>query len=421
MTRRWLATAATVVVILAAWSSAAPDVASAGTPDEIDVAAVGLARDRGISIDEADQRLDWQAAAPDLAERLSADLDAKFGGLWIAIDDGDRLKVGVVSPVDARSAEIVRADAVAAGVGGVVDTVAVRHSQTELDAASDWLGEELTRVNVGAGSSLRSGIRTNLNAVALDQIGGATLTPAQTDLIATARARYGDLLTMGTYPSGLRQTAGCFVNFCPPPLRGGVKIRSDVNIKCTGGFIAQQTDGTFVQLTAGHCWRPNNGDWKTVIPIDFAWHTIGPTAAILSSLDFDVLTIKLNNPLGWAMPSATVHVTASDDTTENETYAIHSDNLSTVGMRICTTGEASIFSDCGTVDELNVTDTFEGITHHHFGIAEDICASSGDSGSPMYAKHIAFGIAFAGDDSCNVAYEGVRKAEILFFINILHS
>ena len=64
---------------------------------------------------------------------------------------------------------------------------------------------------------------------------------------------------------------------------------------------------------------------------------------------------------------ATVRVTASDDTTENLNYVIHSDNLCVVGMRICTTGEKSIFSDCGEVDELGVTDTYNGTIHHHWG------------------------------------------------------
>jgi len=391
----------------------------ASAAGEVDVAALGLAKDRGISISEAQERLDWQVAAPDLAVTLAARLGSKFGGLWIAPDDGDRIKVGVTTPADQRSIDTALSAADAAGVGSAVDVVVVRHSQAELDAANDWLGEELTRVNTGAASPLRAGIRTNLNLVALDQPIGGTLTASQLDLLAAATIRYRDLVQVGTYTGRSEALASCLFIWCQPPLRAGIQIFSNQKT-CTGGFIGQSNfDGTFVQFSAGHCWTFGETPWQTMFPSDGSVHTVGPAFSILSDKDFDVFVIKVNNPAGWSLPSATVRVTASDDTTENLSYVIHSDNLSVVGMRICTTGEKSIFSDCGEVDELGVTDTYDGTTHHHLGIADDICAHPGDSGAPMYANHVAFGVLVAGS-GCEIAYESIRTAELKFNVHVLH-
>ena len=42
-----------------------------------------------------------------------------------------------------------------------------------------------------------------------------------------------------------------------------------------------------------------------------------------------------------------------------------------------------------------------------------------DSGAPMYAKHVAFGVLIGGG-GCDIYYEGIRAAEKTFFVNVLH-
>ena len=46
---------------------------------------------------QAEIRLSWQETVPSLNEALSSQLPAAiFGGIWIAPNDGDRVKVSVV-------------------------------------------------------------------------------------------------------------------------------------------------------------------------------------------------------------------------------------------------------------------------------------------------------------------------------------
>ena len=54
------------------------------------------ARERGITVAEAQQRLGWQALTPDLAERVEASLRGGFGGVWI--DSAPETTSGPVSP-----------------------------------------------------------------------------------------------------------------------------------------------------------------------------------------------------------------------------------------------------------------------------------------------------------------------------------
>src|SRR5688572_7083026 len=55
-----------------------------------------LAEDRGISLGEAELRLLWQLKAPLLEEDAARQLSSAFGGVWIDVNDGDRIKLGVV-------------------------------------------------------------------------------------------------------------------------------------------------------------------------------------------------------------------------------------------------------------------------------------------------------------------------------------
>src|SRR5690349_6975527 len=87
--------AATVVALLPAVSAAAAD--------PFANEAAGFARQRGITIAEAEQRLGWQMIAPDLEERLEGSMPSTFGAVWIDANDRDRVKVGVAPVIDDAS------------------------------------------------------------------------------------------------------------------------------------------------------------------------------------------------------------------------------------------------------------------------------------------------------------------------------
>jgi hypothetical protein len=399
--------------LVAALPATAATVSSAATDGE----AAAFARERGISVAEAQRRLGWQVIAPDLSARLERDLPG-FGGVWIAIFEGDRVKVGVAGPITDELAAAVRDAAAGVGLGPDYDLVPTRHTMADLLGAGDWLAGELDRVNADAPNGLTAGLRTDRNVIELQRPAQGSLTRAQSDLIEAAKARLGDKLVVGAY-AGRPALRGCFYPYCDPPLRGGVKIR--LNGACTGGFIARsKVDSKVYQFTAGHCGAPSNLDWWTLFTNGWP-HDIGQMwNSNVSANGGDMGILRIDNVPGWD-PEAWVYVTDGPDTTADDTYHISSDNYSVVGMRICTTGASWGESDCGYVTQLDVSFPYGGgLTVHGLGRAS-FCGTSGDSGSPMYSYHVAYGLQVAGFAACDSVYQGIRAAETEMNVNVLHT
>jgi hypothetical protein len=161
-------------------------------------------------------------------------------------------------------------------------------------------------------------------------------------------------------------------------------------------------------------------DWSTKFA-NLSAHVVGPVWHWEWNANGDAAILSINNVPGWN-PQGRVQVTAGPETTANETYNIADDKLSVEGMRICTTGQASGQSRCGHVTELDFTTDYDGPTVHHLG-RSSVCAMPGDSGAPMYAKHHGYGILVAGasNGDCDTLYQGIRGAEKLLNVNILHA
>jgi hypothetical protein len=405
-------------VVLSFFGLGAPAAGAVAPPaGKLDAVAVGLARDRGISLAEAQQRLGWQAHAPAVSQRASAILGGTFGGVWIDAAHGDRVEIGVTAAAGAAGARNALAAAAATGLTDGVDVVSVKHSAAELDAADKWLGDQLATVNASARSALAVGERTDLNAVELDVSAGGSLTNVQSALVAAARNRFGDALVVGSY-AGQPTPRSCVYPFCDPPLRGGIEIFSN-GFGCTGAFIAQsRVDSKLYQFTAGHCGQASLGPWATLFT-DGSTHFVGPIHHWEWNAGGDEAIMLVNNPVGWQLPSATVEVTAGPNTAADPNYTIGSENFSVLGQRICTTGAFLGFSSCGTVTELELTTTYGGVTVNHLGRGS-FCGVAGDSGAPMYASHVAFGLQVAGFSECDSIYQGILAAESVLNVNLLH-
>jgi streptogrisin C len=391
--------------------------------DEDEVA--GFARQRDIPADQARQRLAWQAAAPDLAEALATSLRSRSAGVWVDVNDRDRIKVGIVGGLDSTILAAVRRAAEDVGLAaGGYDVLGVAHTLTALEADNQWLGGEIARVNQGAAATLVTSIRTDRNAVELLTPREGTLTAEQAALTATAVQRLGDKLITGRY-DGQLEARSCGSAYCGAPLRGGVRITPDIvnnNSGCTAGFVAQsKVDEKQYILTAGHCGSAyNTVDWVSQTYDGTGYeYEIGPVWHWHWSGQGDMAIIRVDNPLLWN-PKPWVNVTDGPDTTKNETYTIGSDKTSVIGMRICTTGSYYGHSDCGFVTHLGMTGTYGGMTVHNLGRAS-FCGTSGDSGSPMYAQHVAFGLQVAGFSECDSVYQGIKAAETKLNVNVLHS
>ena len=228
---------------------------------QADPAARAIAAQQHVSLTEAAIRLSWQQAVPSLNTVLSSQLSAAiFGGTWIATNDGDRIKVGVVGLTPHNRAVVMQA-ARTVGLSAATDPVSVKYSLDQLVSADTWLAaqlDELSPNKIGA-IHLDADYRTDLNRVLLG-VAGQNLTTAERLLVGRAKTRYGDLIQVVAQPAGtaVGTTLDCVTTpgqYCYPPLRGGVEIFT-INSQgqpqpgvCTGGFIAgSRIDGKLYRV-----------------------------------------------------------------------------------------------------------------------------------------------------------------------------
>jgi hypothetical protein len=429
--------ALTVPITLTSTTQPTAPTASAAvtTPvQQVDPAARAIAGQQHVTLAQAELRLSWQQAVPSLNAALSSQLSAAvLGGIWIAPNDGDRVKVGVVSS-DPRTLAIAARAVRAAGLSAATDLVHVRYSAKQLQNADAWLGSQLNELTHGRTTpiGLYSDYRMDLNRVQLG-VAGHGLTTAERTLISRATARYGDLVQIVTQPDteAVGTSLDCTYPYCFPPLRGGISITSTngigVQAQCTGAFIASsRTDGKLYQFTAGHCVAEGSftGTWSTKFP-DGSTHAVGPVHNYTDGPSGDMAILAINNPSGWQLPQGWVYVTANSGvTTLNEEYPISSAQYSTQGARVCKSGAAYGKTTCGTVTALGVNYQFlqlNGlVTVDNMGEA-NFCGTAGDSGGPVFAAHQAFGLLIGerGRNSCDLFYQGIVGAENAMHVNIV--
>ena len=409
-----------------------------------DPAALELAAQQHVSLAQAEIRLSWQRAAPSLNTALSRQLPAAaFGGIWIAPNDGDRVKVGLVGADRRLQAAIMRA-AGAAGLSAATDIVSVRYSARQVVAADAWLGIQLDKLARGSSGPIHLDVsyRMDLNTVELG-VAGHSLTAAEQALVTRVKARYGDLVQVVAQPSGssVGTPLDCAHSSvtpayprCNAPLRGGITIFTNPSSTqhggtCTGGFLARdRTTEQFYQFTAGHCAvESGTGTWWTYFA-DGSQHAIGTVHKYILGGAGDMAILNINNPNGWELPHGWVYVMAGSNTTLNERYPITSAQYSTEGARVCETGAVS-GTTCGTVVQLGVT-VCEPVGSpctvvQNLGEAS-FCGSQGDSGAPVFASNQAFGLAVFKNTYrsglnfyCGTAYQGIIGAANAMNVNIV--
>ena len=428
------------------------------SPSEFEVAS--FAEDRGLELAEATERLRWQSRVPELGLRIAAELGTAFGGIWIDVNDGDRIKVGIVTsspadrglrlgapswatyldqqefdrPMSAEAPADARAGRTSPGLTGspaaireaidviadelnlaqATDVIEVEHTLAELEAMNEWIGHE---IEASTSDGLVAGIRTDINVVQLQVPRNRALSSEQQALVDKAKTVLGPGLALSAY-DGKAEPRACTYPYCDPALRGGIRIHNS-GAGCTGAFVARsKVDSKMYMFTAGHCVKsPYTDNWSTKFT-DGSWHVIGSRHNSIFGNGGDMAILRINNVPGWS-PDNWVHVTSGPDTTTNQTYTITSERYSVIGMRICTTGAFYGASDCGVVTSLGVTVSYGGKTVKGLGRGT-FCGTSGDSGAPMYASHRAYGLQVAGFSECDSLYQGISAAESKMNVNVIH-
>jgi len=406
-----------------------------------DPAVTTLAKDRNISIQEAQRRIGWQQPAVELGEELRRALGARFGGLWIDPADGGRVKVGIPGGATADVGATADARTLIARrqLTAVTDLVPVRHSYADLEAANKRLGEAAANANRGTSRGIQTGLRVNRNAVHLHlQLPrGHRLTAAQQAVVDTAKQRYGTSLVIDYTDQATRPYTCAWVDLtdinppfrrftCDAPLRAGVFTSHPLpgpDVGCTTGFYAQsKVDTKKYVMTAGHCLdlSGQGGTWYAYQPSTGMRHVVGPEHSNVFDSTGDFGIVRIDNVAGWN-PKHWVYVHASADTTLDPDYYIIDDAGSGLGMRVCLTG-ARTGTDCGDVEDLGVRDQNFPYTDELGQV--DLCAGPGDSGGPIYSNHTARGILHGGPTqgpACfNILYQGVAEAERRLNVNIIH-
>lgn len=399
----------------------------------------GFARLRNISLSEAEARLQRHSIAAELAQILEERVAGLFGGLWISEDD--RIQIGIAgyrnngqTPVADSELDDVRRQIlkIAAGfdVQNFVDIVEVRYSWNELQLRNG----RISRLIFDGGFDLTTAIHTPTNSIIVSTPEYRSLSGKELELIESAKASSGSV-TLGTYSTPYVKR-DCPAGACHPPypnlnppLRGGVKLfkaagAANVYVpSCTAGFIAKsKVDHIRYVITAGHCVSSKGQAWAAKTQngsIEFIGNVHnyvndGSDMAIIQIVRDTLPPDWQQSVFNWD-PRKWVYVTVSEDTTLDASYPIHSFNTSVIGQRVCVSGASYKESSCGFVTKLG----FSSNIGTNMGVA-NFCGVGGDSGSPVYSFHVAYGLQIGGSSECDSVYQGISEVQYRMNVNVVY-
>ena len=356
------------------------------------------------------------APASDLIDYVRGLVGRRFGGMWLTVVARPAFRVGVVNPT--RN-DVRRIESAFSSIGTAGEVVAVRRSERQLVRINSYLAAGVRAANRGARSPVSVGLRADLNAVEVDEPPDSVVTPRQQAFVAKAVSDFGVNVRGVPSQGNVTTTLPCRDVFCDPPLRSGIWTYAGVT-GCTGSFIARsRSDGRLFQMTAGHCRVVWNATWLTDF-VNGVPHTIGRIHNSRFDSSGDLGITAVNNPPGWRS-RAWVSVRGGQGTTTNPQYPIWDDASPVLGIRVCLSGAGSRLASCGVVTRTDVTLTYTDRRVTVSGLTEaNFCPVPGDSGSPVFAGHVAYGVISGSSGVCNGYFEPVQTIEKLMNVNVAH-
>lgn len=380
-----------------------------------------------------------QNRADGLDETLAAEMPAgSYGGMWFGNATRDIRVALTDDDYEADADEILGRR----GVDSDTEFVIVPSSLGELGAARASLEttlDDLIEDGIVA-------IATNVadNRVELEV--GTSASSSQVADIEDAASKVAVDTKLVTGASGgvAVQPLSCDFPHCDPPLRGGVFIQSvnkneDGNTNgCTAGFVARsKSDDKPYLMTAGHCFdgfEDDESTWEAFLPGLVDGEEIGLNHnPYLFGDDGDVGLISIESGSLWRTPSVGgkikpliyVRKSGTGSTPQAPAYYIRRVGTSVEGKILCATG-ATNGSSCGEVTRLDVSvKVGEGVLGlsgtgvDHLGEMKNCDPSEGDSGGPVFKRHVAYGLLQGAKDDCRIYFQSARRAENALNVRIV--
>jgi len=178
-----------------------------------------------------------------------------------------------------------------------------------------------------------------------------------------------------------------------------------------------QSDSKKYAFTAGHCWDEGGGEFDTRLASGDI-RRVGKRHNSHFNTPGDIAIVRMSEDY-WS-PAARVFVRGGQDTTRNKFYPIRDDQYAAQNDRVCMSGRTT-GTDCGYVSSVNTTHCYGGACVLYL-LRATYCRSGGDSGGPVYAMNVAYGIHVAGGGGgCDAYFMSVKRSEDLMNVDVLHT
>jgi hypothetical protein len=356
----------------------------------------------GVGPGEANTAVVLQDRASILDSQVAQQLGSSYVGEWFDPSSG-RVKIGI-GPGGYE--QTVRQDLYNLGLVTHADVVSEPASWSQLTAAESSLNSRLATI-IEQGR-VATGLRPSADAVTVEKANSLSAPQRQEVSEAVAALSVPSRVIETNAASVAGKQTGCSGGSCTPPLRGGVRIESEVGTGCTAGFIARSIhDKKPYVLTAGHCvahagigtaWNAFSPELGTQLE-----HKIGTGHSFVNGSEQsipggttskgDAGLIGISSGSFWARPLeplVIVYGSSGAGTTRNERYGI-------MGTKYNPQNAQHEFVVCAG-----------GVTQEHGNVASEACGN-----------HFAYGILSGITEPCGALYEGINTAEHVLHVEIL--